>query len=134
MSIYVDRAKELRAIDVPHYNCAQGVLVPFAERAGISADDAYAIGQAFGRGMQTGNVCGAVTGALMALGAIGAADPETVQAVIKRMRDNHGGVITCDELLRKNEEAGGDRHVHCDGLVFEAVSIVEEYLKAKEEA
>ena len=134
MGIYVDRAKELRAIKEPHYNCAQGVLVPFAEHAGMVADDAYAISQAFGRGMQTGNVCGAVVGALMALGAIGAADPKTVQEVIKRMRDNHGGVITCTELLRKNKEAGGDRHVHCDNLVFEAVSIVEEYLKAKEEA
>ena len=36
MSKYIDRAKALRAIEVPHYNCAQAVVVPFAEEAGLS--------------------------------------------------------------------------------------------------
>ena len=33
MSKYLDRAIELRAIAVPHYNCGQSVVVPFAEDA-----------------------------------------------------------------------------------------------------
>ena len=35
MSKYMDRAKELRACQSPHYNCAQSVLLPFAPDAGM---------------------------------------------------------------------------------------------------
>lgn len=54
MSEYLDRAEELRAIQEPHYNCAQSVLIPFAERQGINADVAYRVAQAFGGGMRMG--------------------------------------------------------------------------------
>ena len=35
MSKYIDRAKELRAIVTPHYNCGQAAILPFAEELGI---------------------------------------------------------------------------------------------------
>lgn len=134
MGVYLDRAKELRKIHDPHYNCAQGVVVPFAEYAGMAEDQVYALAQGFGRGMATGNVCGACVGAVMALGELGLADPQTTAALVRRMKANHDGVITCAELLRKNAEVGGDRHVHCDGMVFEAVSLVEELLAERDGA
>ena len=71
MGKYLERAKELRASVDPHYNCAQAVLVPFAEEAGFTTEQACAFAAAFGGGMQTGNLCGAFTGALMALGVLG---------------------------------------------------------------
>ena len=40
MSKYMDRARELRAIVTPHYNCAQAVLLPFAPDAGVSEEQA----------------------------------------------------------------------------------------------
>ena len=133
MGDHVERARELRGIATPHYNCAQSTFVPFAERRGLTHEQAFSIAQAFGGGMQTGNVCGALTGALMALGIAGAADRKTVVEATRRFCENHGGLLTCADLLRKNEELGGDRHAHCDALVFEAVGMVEELLAENED-
>ena len=71
MEKYLERARELRAIVTPHYNCAQSVLLPFAETFGMSEDEVMRIAVHFGRGMKMGSVCGAVTGGLMALGLAG---------------------------------------------------------------
>ena len=71
MSKYIDRAKALRAIEVPHYNCAQAVVVPFAEEAGLSEQMAMAICSNFGRGMKRAAACGAITGGLVVLGMFG---------------------------------------------------------------
>lgn len=130
MGIHLDRARELREDETLHYNCAQAVLVPFAEHVGMDAKQAFDVAQAFGAGMQIGSTCGAVTGALMALGVLGLADRKTVTSLIRRMRDNHEGTLACADLLRKNAEAGGQRKPHCDAMVFEAVALVEEYLEA----
>ena len=128
MGAYLDRARELRADTSRHYNCAQAVLVPFAEATGLDAEQALAVAQGFGGGMQTGNVCGAVTGAIMALGVMGHADRKTVSTLIRRMRDNHAGTIACADLLRANAQAGRPQKPHCNDMVFEAVSLVEELL------
>ena len=50
------------------YVCSQAVFAAFSEDFGISKDHALKIGACFGRGMRKGEVCGACTGALMALG------------------------------------------------------------------
>lgn len=126
MSTSLQRAQELRESTDVHYNCAQAVLIPFAEKAGYTEEQACAFAAAFGQGMQTGNLCGAFTGALMALGVLGAADHKTVVALTRRMRDNHDGTLACADLLRKNSQAGGKRKPHCDAMVYEAVQLVEE--------
>ena len=43
MSRYRDKAQKLRDQITPHINCAQAVLVPFAEAAGISEEAALRI-------------------------------------------------------------------------------------------
>lgn len=128
MSIYLERAKELRAIEIPHYNCAQSVLIPFAEKAGLDPELAYGLAAGFGAGMHTGRVCGAATGAIMALGLYGEGDGETVSRFLEDMAATHGDTVLCAELLAGNEAAGGDRHRFCDGLVYEAISLVEKVL------
>jgi C_GCAxxG_C_C family probable redox protein len=128
MGKYLERAKELRASVDPHYNCAQAVLVPFAEEAGFTTEQACAFAAAFGGGMQTGNLCGAFTGALMALGVLGIADRRNVVTLTKRMKESHDGTLLCVDLLRKNAEAGGQRKPHCDGMVYEAVTLLEQIL------
>ena len=128
MSEYMERAKQLRAIVTPHYNCAQSVVMPFAERAGIDEETARRFAANFGGGMKRGSVCGAVTGGLMALGLFGLDDARSVAEFHRRMRENHEGCLNCAELLRLNSEAGGDKKQHCDAMVFEAVEIVEELL------
>ncbi len=49
-------------------NCAQAVLLAFAEELCLSKETAAKIALPFGGGMARGETCGALTGALMALG------------------------------------------------------------------
>lgn len=50
------------------FNCSQAVLSTFAEELGISEELALKIGTEFGGGARRGELCGAVSGALMVLG------------------------------------------------------------------
>lgn len=51
-------------------HCSQSVLLAFADECGITKDQAVKLGSCFGSGMRKGEVCGAVTGALMVLGLL----------------------------------------------------------------
>ena len=50
------------------YVCSQAVLAVFCEEFGLSREQAFKISISFGGGMRKGEVCGACTGAIMALG------------------------------------------------------------------
>ena len=61
----IEKANELFG---KKFHCSQAVFAAFAEELGISEELALKIGACFGSGMRKGEVCGACTGALMALG------------------------------------------------------------------
>lgn len=50
------------------FHCSQAVLAAFAQELGLTEEQALKLGGCFGGGMCKGEVCGACTGALMALG------------------------------------------------------------------
>lgn len=50
------------------YMCSQAVFAAFSEDLGLSKEQTLKIGACFGSGMRKAEVCGACTGALMALG------------------------------------------------------------------
>ena len=50
------------------YYCSQAVLASFADELGMTKEQALKVGACFGGGMCKAEVCGACTGALMALG------------------------------------------------------------------
>ena len=50
------------------YDCSQVVLSYFAERLGITEEMANKVSACFGGGMMHGDICGAFTGAIMAVG------------------------------------------------------------------
>jgi C_GCAxxG_C_C family probable redox protein len=132
MSIYLDRSHQLRDDPTTHYNCAQAVFIPFAEAKGLSFEAANAITANFGAGMRIASVCGAMTGALMALGLYGADDGPTVAAFFREMRNTHDGNIECKDLLSAYHAAGGrDKKPHCDGMVYQCVALVEQMLTEK---
>ena len=62
---HVEKSLELFKSD---FNCSQSVFATFSEELGLSEKQALKIGGCFGSGMRKGEVCGACTGALMALG------------------------------------------------------------------
>ncbi|MEW5902332.1 MAG: C-GCAxxG-C-C family protein, partial [Acidobacteriota bacterium] len=92
------------------FSCSQAVLVAFDESLGLSRDQALKISQAFGGGMaRLGLTCGAVTGALMAIGLKygrtraedEAAKEKTyalVHDLIRRFELRHGSIV-CRELI-----------------------------------
>lgn len=130
------------------YNCAQSVLATCGEPLGLLPATAIAVAQAFGGGVaRSGHVCGALTGALMAVGlkcsAQSAKDKpakeealKLAQEILSRFRGRHQA-INCRELLgydlSKPEERGqaaeaGVFGTICPGLVRSAVEIVEDVL------
>lgn len=62
------KANEIKDNFIKGYDCSQVVFRHFAERFDLSKDEANRIAACFGGGMMLGSVCGAYTGALMAIG------------------------------------------------------------------
>ena len=135
MSKYIDLVMERRSRFTPEgkpaWNCCQAVVSVFAEDAGYDEEACMKAATYFRGGMQMGSVCGAVTGALMALGLAGAEDPQTASELIRKVSENHGGMVNCRDLLRVNAENGGEKMPHCNAMIRECVGYTEELLRAK---
>jgi C_GCAxxG_C_C family probable redox protein len=130
------------------YNCAQAVLACCGRDLGLPRETAIRVAQAFGGGLgRTGNVCGAVAGALMVIGvkhsakdgADSAAKEQAhglTQEFLRRFRGANGSIL-CRELLgcdltteagrRQVQEKGLTKTV-CAKLVGSAAEIVESLL------
>ncbi|MEW6094779.1 MAG: C-GCAxxG-C-C family protein [Chloroflexota bacterium] len=127
-------------------NCAQSVFSAFAPQFGLDEETAIRIATSFGGGMaRRGEVCGAVTGALMALGlARGAAAPEVKEEVyrlgrefMRRFEEKHGPIlcralicsdISTPEGLQQARESGVIRRV-CPQVVHDAAEILQTVLE-----
>lgn len=91
------------------YNCAQAVFGAFSDVTGIEASVAFRLSSSFGGGMgRMREVCGAVSGAFMVLGALyGYAEHEDkakseLYAMVRDFADRfrkENGSIVCRELL-----------------------------------
>jgi len=132
MSKYLDMARRLRQDPEVHYSCSQATLMPFAEDAGLDVETARKLASNFNAGMRRGSVCGAITGGLMVLGLFGVNDTAAVHDYHKKFSDRHEGRLDCAELLRASAQRGEIKKEHCDGMVYEAVMLVEEMLKERE--
>lgn len=90
-------------------NCTQAILSAWGARHGLDRETALKLGGAFGSGMNMGETCGAVTGALMVIGLRHAkvstagflsrdrTERET-REFIERFKARNGTVL-CKELL-----------------------------------
>jgi C_GCAxxG_C_C family probable redox protein len=128
------------------FNCSQAVLGVFADELGLDGKTASKVSCGFGGGIgRGGDICGAVTGAVMAIG-LKKFSPEAdlqqskaqvykiVKEFKKRFKKRHGSIV-CRKLLGCNiatakgaaKAAEDDLHRKvCVGLVRDAVKIVEE--------
>lgn len=130
-SKHLKRAKELRESAMCP-NCAETVLMSFANDLGMTEEELKKIGTNFGGGMKTGSVCGAVTGGIIALGLLGITDPKIVGGFQRSIKENHNGMIDCSDLLRANIEAGGQKKPHCDEMIYEAIRLIDDITKKAE--
>ena len=84
------------------YVCSQAVFAAFSPELGLEKEQALKIGACFGSGMRKGEVCGACTGALMALGLKYGESKEKSNEVCVRFLEefkNENGSYICNELL-----------------------------------
>ncbi len=129
------------------YNCAQAVFSVFAEEMGLSRDQAMKVANGFGGGLaRQGDTCGAVTGAMMAVGlARGSNMPDEaakqriyacIWEFMANFRAEHGSTV-CRDLLgcdlataegREKAHSTGITKTLCPELVANAVEIVEKNL------
>lgn len=126
------------------YSCSQAVLANFGEEYGLGTDMAVKVAGAFGGGMsQLGQVCGAVTGALMVIGLKHGTTGEEKQNTydiarefVRLFTERHGS-ISCPELIgydlgiaeeRSAAKEKGVFSTHCSRYVRDAVEILEEIL------
>ena len=129
MSKLLDRARKLRAIVTPHYNCGQSVILPFAESLGYTEETVMRFAANFGGGMKGGRLCGAVAGGAVVLGLYGLEDRAIVEEYYARLQRSHPESLECAALLALNEQRGGVKKPHCDALVYECIRVVEEMLR-----
>lgn len=109
-----------------HYNCAQSVLIPFAQELGLTEEQAYQLGSCFGSGMLHGATCGALSAALMVAGMKGC-DTQQATALIHQFREDRQAT-DCAALLAQAREGNIPKKDHCDGLVLDMVAKLDELL------
>ena len=107
----MDHGEEARRLFLAGYNCAQAVFCAFRDETGMDLDAAARLSSSFGGGMgRLREVCGTVSGALLALGILrGYADPQDpelkkahyslVQEYARRFRERNESIV-CRELLK----------------------------------
>ena len=136
------------------YNCAQSVFLAFAQEAGLDMRQAALLSGGFGGGIgRLRETCGALSGAVMAMGALnGYPGPERqeekarlyrdIQEFVRRFEEKNGS-HNCRELLLAaglSGEAGASPQPEertreyyarrpCPRLVRDAADMLEEYLR-----
>lgn len=128
------------------FNCSQAVFSAFAPQFGMDEKTALKLASPFGGGIaRRGNVCGAVSGALLALGLARGADTPAgkdqiyrlSQEFMRRFEEKHGTIlcrelIGCDISTPAGNQAAAEKKVFttiCPALVREAAEIVQTLLE-----
>ena len=106
----MDRTETAVRMFEQEFSCSQSVFSAFADPADLPRETALRVAAGLGGGLaRTGDTCGAVTGAVMALGlrhcGVPAEDPlakqrayPPVQEFLVRFKARHGSIV-CRELL-----------------------------------
>ena len=134
---YIDDAVQLFANG---YVCSQAVFAAFSEELGLSKEQALKIGACFGSGMRKGEVCGACTGALMALGLkygeSKAKSDEVCVRFLDEFKKENGSFIcrdllNCDISTKEGVEYALENNLFkefCPKMVESATKIVDEII------
>ncbi|MCK5739838.1 C_GCAxxG_C_C family protein [bacterium] len=119
-------------------NCSQATFLAFAEKDGLNPEQARKISAGFGGGLgREGEACGAVTGAVLALGLKYGDLPksemyEKVEGFLAAFREKHQHLRCCDLLgVDLKTEAGqveaAEKELsrkRCDLFVTDAIRIL----------
>jgi C_GCAxxG_C_C family probable redox protein len=150
-SFQMEKAEKAARYFDEGFNCSQAVFTAIAEKSGIEKELALRIASGFGGGMaRMQKTCGAVTGAVMAIGYLqGNVKPDAIEErekvyeliheFVNRFTQKHK-TIECRELLGHSLKTQDDRakakELHlfetvCSKCVKDAVLLVEDITRPK---
>jgi C_GCAxxG_C_C family probable redox protein len=142
----MDRQKRARNFFHTGANCAQSVVAAFAPDFGMDAETAFAVARGFGSGMATGEVCGALSGAVMVIGLSTGLDVENgpakqeayrlVKEFVRQFEARFGStccriLIGCDVSDPQTAQYAREKGLFvsvCTPLVTGAVAMLEDLL------
>ncbi len=142
------QTKEKQELALSHFsgemNCAQSVLLAYADEIRLDREDIIKLGTAFGGGMGEGETCGAVSAALMVIGLKSKKSHSYVElkeqvknlsGVFKSEFEKKFGSLRCKDLIGENlkYETGYERAREkgvftekCPHFIGEAVKLIDE--------
>ena len=143
----MDRCKLANDYHTKGFNCSQSVLAAFSDLTGLSEQESCNIAGGFGGGAGTGELCGAVTGAVMTLGLLTPVDmgdpvgskkrSVALSTEFQKRFSERFGFLRCSDLL-KNKAVPTEETApaavrlgitgHCSVMIVTAVEVVEEML------
>ena len=142
----MNRCERADAYHKKGFNCCQSVVAAFSDMVGMGEQELLNLSSGFGAGAGTGEMCGAITGALMTLSLLTPVDMDDPvgskkrsvalsKEFQKRFKEKFGYLRGQDLLANKttaNEKTTAANALgltkHCDIMVVTAVEIVEEML------
>lgn len=139
----MNRYEQAAAYHHKGFNCCQSVLAAYTDLTGLSEQASFDLGGGFGAGAQTGELCGAITGAILTLGMLTPVDAEDpvgskrrtgklAKEFQKRFQEKFGD-LRCHPLLKREIQATEETPAaqeldltnRCDILIVSAVEIIE---------
>lgn len=143
----MNRSEKALTLFAKGFNCSQAVLTVFADDFGIEKELALKLGTQFGGGARNGEICGAVSGALLVLGLKyghyeqGNTEQKSKAYSIaseytRRFKEKNGSIV-CRELLgydlTKPEDSERIKEKNlfgtvCPAMIKSAVEVLEEIL------
>jgi C_GCAxxG_C_C family probable redox protein len=114
-----ERTERARGLHKQGCNCCQAVVMAWADKLPIRAEDAMNVAAPFGRGLAgTREVCGCVSGMAMVCGLTGHnADTRTL---IERFREEQGDIV-CARLLAQGKKPCPDMVADAAGMLASVI-------------
>jgi len=141
----MDRMKTAVETHEKGFNCCQSALAAFGDRLGLPEETYLSLAAGFGSGAGTGELCGALTGAIMAMDLICPADltdpvgsKRRAAMRAKELQNRFAerfDAVRCRDLLqnRKEELSPAVKALgvtgHCPVMIATAVELAEELLR-----
>lgn len=134
----MDRSQQVRWNHTHGCNCAQAVALAFADVMKVDEATIYRLSEGYGRGYAVGNICGAVSGAIMVISAISSdgqieaantrkATYQLVVAYLNEFEQLYKS-YECKQLLALRAQKQHSIQT-CTDVCVEAASLLEKYIE-----
>ena len=114
-----ERIEKARQLHKQGCNCCQAVVMAYADKLPIDANNAMNVAAPFGRGLAgTREVCGCVSGMAMVCGLTG--HTADVRTLIEKFREENGDIV-CGRLLQMGKKPCPEMVAYAAGLLADII-------------